>query len=136
MDAVQTVMMRMVESKSRYNGLSKEELRFIMYKSVKNVFIDELKYKERNRRDTRKMSTADVSEFKNIGILPTAESTLFQQDVDEAMTRLSLRIRFSIHLWILGFSYKEIAEIMGAPIGTVKGRIFYARGHLTKYLHL
>ena len=42
------------------------------------------------------------------------------------------RIPFIMHL--SGFKYREIAEKLGLPLGTVKSRIFFTRQHLQMLL--
>ncbi|MBQ5730715.1 MAG: RNA polymerase sigma factor, partial [Bacteroidaceae bacterium] len=42
------------------------------------------------------------------------------------------RIPFIMHL--SGFKYREIAEKLGLPLGTVKSRIFFTRQHLQTLL--
>lgn len=62
----------------------------------------------------------------------TPESTLMAkqiaQTVNDTVESLSEELRTAITLReIEGFSYEEIATIMGCPIGTVRSRIFRAR---------
>ena len=58
-----------------------------------------------------------------------------QQTVTEAIVRLSPKLRTVIILYELqGMSYEEIAEIVGAPLGTIKSRLFNAREQLKELL--
>jgi RNA polymerase sigma-70 factor (ECF subfamily) len=60
---------------------------------------------------------------------------LFEDDIRDALDKLSYDFRAVILLCdIEGFSYKEIAEIIGTPIGTVMSRLSRARQQLQKQL--
>jgi RNA polymerase sigma-70 factor, ECF subfamily len=60
---------------------------------------------------------------------------LFGDEINTALTKLSYDFRAVVILCdIEGFSYKEIAAIIGTPIGTVMSRLSRARQQLQKYL--
>jgi len=63
-------------------------------------------------------------------------STLqLQQTLDKALQRLSARQRSVVELtYHFGYSYIEIAEIVGCPVTTVKTRMFHARAPLRRIL--
>jgi RNA polymerase sigma-70 factor (ECF subfamily) len=56
-------------------------------------------------------------------------------DLDSSLARLSREQRATVELaYYFGYSYKEIAEIMGCPENTVKTRVFHARRTLKSLL--
>ncbi|MCI0694865.1 sigma-70 family RNA polymerase sigma factor [candidate division KSB1 bacterium] len=60
---------------------------------------------------------------------------LFGDEINTALGKLSYDFRAVVILCdIEGFSYKEIAAIIGTPIGTVMSRLSRARQQLQKYL--
>jgi RNA polymerase sigma-70 factor (ECF subfamily) len=60
---------------------------------------------------------------------------LFDDDIKSALSQLSEEFRMVILLAdVEGFSYKEIADIIDRPIGTVMSRLFRGRKMLQKIL--
>src|SRR5574341_846166 len=60
---------------------------------------------------------------------------LFDDEINAALRKLSYDFRAVVILCdIEGFSYKEIAAIIGTPIGTVMSRLSRARQQLQKHL--
>ncbi len=61
--------------------------------------------------------------------------TRLHEILREAMSELSPEHRGVVELtYFNDLSYREIAEIMGCPVDTVKTRMFYARRHLKRRL--
>jgi RNA polymerase sigma-70 factor (ECF subfamily) len=80
--------------------------------------------------DTGKASLADLN---------TPETILAARQVatkiNEAMDSLPAMLRTALALREFdGFSYEEISEIMGCPLGTVRSRIFRAREFISQRL--
>jgi RNA polymerase sigma-70 factor, ECF subfamily len=105
-----------------------------------NVFRN--RYRERTREqdilDEAETSTANVGQFQ--GSAPRdAESALFgrmlSRDVEKALAQLPPEFRLPVILADLeDLSYKEIADIMECPAGTVMSRLYRGRRMLQKML--
>ena len=79
-------------------------------------------------------ATADPSAGAN----PEEEffQTVLHGDVDRALKALPLVFREAVVLVDLeGLSYKEVAQVLGCPIGTVMSRLARGRGLLRRTLH-
>ncbi|KLU62574.1 ECF RNA polymerase sigma factor SigM [Peptococcaceae bacterium CEB3] len=95
----------------------------------------------------RLITNACLDQLKKKPPLPTAELNLDRAAptgaeqwetrliLREALAELSLEQRQVLLLreW-QGYEYREIAELMGIPLGTVKSRLFSARAHLKNVL--
>ena len=57
--------------------------------------------------------------------------SVFRQRVDDAVPK-EYKVPFSMH--VSGFKYREIAEKLDLPLGTVKSRIFFTRQRLQQEL--
>ena len=64
-----------------------------------------------------------------------AASNQFQLHLDRALAELPEKLRLALLLSAMdGHSLEEVAELVGAPLGTVKSRIFLARKQLAEKL--
>ena len=108
-----------------------------LFKILKNVYIN--KY----RREARRPQMVELSDVEASGDLAdavTPEDRIFDKllddDVTKAMDSLPEDFRFAIVLSDLeGFSYKETAEILDCPIGTVMSRLHRGRRLLRNSLY-
>lgn len=104
---------------------------------VTNTFINEYQRKKRSREV---LDQATAEQDATDGVLVQAESsdrqsperTLLDRsvsdDVQRALDALPDDFRTAVVLCdVQGLSYKEIAEIMGTPVGTVMSRLFRGR---------
>ena len=68
---------------------------------------------------------------------PEAEllNSVVDTEVTDALQELPEKFRTTVLLDVEGFSYKEIAEMLGIPIGTVMSRLHRGRKFLQKRLY-
>ena len=110
-----------------------------LYRILTNTYINSYR---KSQRQPQTSGSADVEDWQlaraashTSGGLPSAEREALDRMSDpvvtEALDSLSPDFREVVLLAdVEGFSYKEIAEIMGTPIGTVMSRLIRARGQL------
>jgi RNA polymerase sigma-70 factor, ECF subfamily len=116
-----------------------------LYKILTNTFINTYRAKKRRPEQTELDDVEDFYIFRRIGGLEsvdasrTAETELLDSlpdaEVKEALEALPEQFRMAVILAdVEGFSYKEIAQILEVPIGTVMSRIHRGRKQLQKLL--
>ena len=113
-----------------------------LYRILTNTFINSYRKKQREPHTVSDEEVEDwylYSKMAEEGMEPSAESAVLEslpdEDVQEALSSLPEQFRMAVLLAdVEGFSYKEIAEIMGVPIGTVMSRLHRGRKALEKRL--
>jgi RNA polymerase sigma-70 factor (ECF subfamily) len=113
-----------------------------LYRILTNSFINSYRKKQREPQTVSDEEVQDwylYSKMAEEGMEPSAEAAVLEslpdEDVQEALSSLPEQFRMAVLLAdVEGFSYKEIAEIMGVPIGTVMSRLHRGRKALEKRL--
>lgn len=89
----------------------------------------------------RTMPEQQAEMLSEVGDIEETHNLISKLGLDDWLTsgldRISTEQRSVIELtYFSGFSYQEIAEVMGCPVNTVKTRMFHARRRLAKLLPL
>jgi RNA polymerase sigma-70 factor (ECF subfamily) len=129
-----------------YRGFSGFEegtnLRAWMYRILTNTFINSYRKKQREPVTVQEDDLDEWYLYDKLGesgVQPSAEAEVIRsmpdEDVQKALEALPEGFRLAVLLAdVEGFSYKEIAEILGIPIGTVMSRLHRGRRALEKAL--
>ena len=117
-----------------------------LYRILTNTFINTYRAKRRHPDETELEEVEDFYLYRRLGGLEAAAAGRSAEDevldsftddeVKQAIESLPENFRITVLLAdVEGFSYKEIAEITGVPIGTVMSRLHRGRRALEKALH-
>lgn len=101
-----------------------------MYRIMRNIWIDETRAAAR-----RAKTFADAELGLTVGSSGGQEERIVLRDVDRALARLPDEQREAVLLVMVeGYSYKEAAEIIGCPVGTLNSRLVRGRDALLTLL--
>ncbi|MBZ0199550.1 MAG: sigma-70 family RNA polymerase sigma factor, partial [Ignavibacteriaceae bacterium] len=103
------------------------------YKILRNLCLNLIRD---NKRKKEKVFTArDSGKFCTESLFESIENKELQQNIEEALNSLEPEDRELIVLREFdGMSYKEIAELLHLPAGTVMSRLYYTRKKLAAAL--
>jgi len=105
-----------------------------IYTIMKNTFINDY------RRNVKTKNTFDGSNsdfylhFSKDKIYPAPDSFFSSKEITKSIRALEDEYRIPFTMFLDGYKYKEIAEKLNLPLGTVKSRIFFTRKKLEKSL--
>lgn len=140
-DVLQETMLRAYRG---YGGFKAgTNLRAWLYRILTNTFINRYRQQSRQPAEVELGELEDLYLYRRLGeqsgATRSAEEEALERFVDEdikaAVEALPENFRIPVLLAdVEGFSYKEIARIMGVPIGTVMSRLHRGRKALEKAL--
>ncbi len=116
-----------------------------LYRILTNTFINSYRSKKRRPEQTELDDVEDLYLYRRLGGLEAAAvgrsaedevmDLVTDHEVKDAIEALPEQFRMAVLLAdVEGFSYKEIAEILDIPIGTVMSRLHRGRKALQKAL--
>src|SRR5438270_2013409 len=117
-----------------------------LYRILTNTYINSYRAKKRRPDESDIEDVEDLYLYRRLGAEETAPAGRSAEDqalehfteseIKEALESLPEQFRIAVLLGdVEGFSYKEIAEILDIPIGTVMSRLHRGRRALQKRLY-
>lgn len=118
----------------KHNNKNKqyEHIRAWLYTILRNTHINHLR--SGYRRNTWS-GTEESNQAQNYSMIPESDHPdriYFRKELREKISNLPNNYSQPLIMHMKGYSYKEIAEKMKVPIGTIKSRIFLAKQKIQK----
>lgn len=121
-------------------------LRAWLFRIMTNAYINRYRAKQRRPQETDLADVEDLYLYRRLGAMESAAASLSAEDefldmftddeVKEALESLPENFRLPVLLAdVEGFAYKEIAELLEIPIGTVMSRLHRGRKAMHKALY-
>src|SRR5438128_5514348 len=140
-DLVQETYVRALRFRDQFTPGT--NLKAWLFRSLTNTFINDYRKRSRAPETTELHDVDEFSLYRRMSRDRPASSTDPQQEfldgivsteVKDALAALPEKFRATVLLDVEGFSYKEIAEILEIPIGTVMSRLHRGRKFLQRRL--
>jgi RNA polymerase sigma-70 factor, ECF subfamily len=125
-DLVQETMLKAFTYQNRFEANT--NLKAWLYTIMRNIFINNYRRNQKARTivdQTKESYYLNIPQSQNDSNDP--ESALRYKEVYAELDNLGSDFKVPLHMYFEGYKYKEIAEELDLPIGTIKSRIFLAR---------
>lgn len=131
-DLVQDTYLKVMQNTDRFS--EETNLKAWVYTIMRNTFINGYRRKQRSKvvmdnSEDNILVTNAVSASND-----DADLNLYVSEISDAISLMKDSQRDVFELFVDGFKYQEIADMLQISIGTVKSRIFFARQKLMNYL--
>ena len=142
-DLVQETYVRALRFRAQFTPGT--NLKAWLFRILTNTFINEYRKRSRAPETTELDDVDEFSLYRRMSDLKTSSNSgdpesqflngLVDTEVKDALAELPEKFRSVVLLDVEGFSYKEIAEMLDIPIGTVMSRLHRGRKFLQKRLY-
>lgn len=131
-DLLQETSLKALDNEDKYTA--ETNFKGWIYTIMRNIFIN----KDRKAlRDQTYVDQTDNQFYLNQNIDIEGDSTEGSYDLKEMrriVNALPKEYRIPFSMYVSGFKYREIADKLGLPLGTVKSRIYFTRQKLQEEL--
>lgn len=133
-DLTQETTLKILSNRDKYR--SNDNFKAWVFTVMRNLFINNYHrlVRKRNMMDDTPELPYNTPQHDTAGMYNNPYHELSLQDINNAIETLNEELRETFSMYVSGYKYKEIADILELPIGTVKSRIFLARRQLRDIL--
>lgn len=129
-DLCQSAIERALKSRSQWQDGTR--LDAWMYRIMRNCWIDEQRRQGRRTAHFAPLEAADLSQAAGATAQPDPHGAM---DLHRAMNSLPIEQReVAALVWVEGLSYREVADLLQIPMGTLTSRLVRARRRLLSSL--
>jgi RNA polymerase sigma-70 factor (ECF subfamily) len=126
-DLLQETLLKALDNEEKF--LPETNFKAWLYTIMRNIFINN--YRKEVRDQTFVDKTEGLYHINNSDNTTTISEYVYDiQAIYRLLNSLSDEYRIPFTMHIAGFKYREIAEKLSLPLGTVKSRIFFTRQKL------
>lgn len=132
-DLLQETLMKAMVYRDKFADST--NLKAWLYTIMKNIFINN--YRRAIKTRTIMDGTKDlyyINSYQSEGSAKVTEARINIKEIYTAIEEMEDEFKIPFEMYFEGYKYKEIAEHLDLPIGTVKSRIFLARKQLMHVL--
>jgi RNA polymerase sigma-70 factor (ECF subfamily) len=101
---------------------------------MKNTFINNYRRSKKTNEIMESTKESLMSSIRSNKSFESPEALISQKDIKKEIDGLENDFKIPFQRFFDGYKYKEIADEMDLPIGTIKSRIFLARKKLSSQL--
>lgn len=131
-DLLQETSLKALDNEDKYTA--ETNFKGWIYTIMRNIFINNYR---KALRDQTYVDQSDNQFYLNQNIDIEGDSTEGSYDLKEMrriVNALPKEYRIPFSMYVSGFKYREIADKLGLPLGTVKSRIYFTRQKLQEEL--
>ena len=132
-DLLQETSLKALDNEEKYTA--ETNFKGWIYTIMRNIFINNYR---KTLRDQTYVDQTDNLFYLNQNIDIETDSTEGSYDLKEMrriVNALPKEYRVPFAMYVSGFKYREIADKLNLPLGTIKSRIYFTRQKLQKELN-
>lgn len=132
-DLTQDTTLKVLSNREKYQANT--NFKGWVFTVMRNLFINNYHRLVRTQKifDTNADISYMGSHFNSEG-LGSPDHEISLKEINQAIDQLDATLKEPFSMYVAGYKYKEIAEVLDIPLGTVKSRIFMARKELQETL--
>lgn len=131
-DLLQETLLKALTYKDKFTPDT--NLKAWLHTIMRNTFINDYRKSTRARTVVTTKDDLEVLDFVPATTFAAPDSAISHKEIMQFINSLSEQYRVPFMMHFNGFKYKEIADELNIPIGTVKSRIYLAKQTLMSNL--